>query len=210
MHACSQSGRPLLSCLDEHGTRGVPRYDVYLQLSPEFSDDPTACWFPQISNIESLLLDYPNSTFVLTTTSPKRWANRVGGHYGQGGDRLSSRLAHCTFPEVDFPDTLPPDGETLDKARLTDPDEWAAMLERMYTTVHKRARRILSRAQAQGYVHWFELDVEQAGAGEWLAHNLPGFGTAAEIEGCWAAATTARAGGRCSRARTRLPLGTAT
>ena len=46
VHACSQSGRPLLSCLDEHGPgRGVPRYDVYPQLSPEFPDDPTtACW----------------------------------------------------------------------------------------------------------------------------------------------------------------------
>ena len=175
---CARSGKPLLSCF-KYG-----EYDVYAQLDCEATKegDQDACWMPQISHLEGLVVDYPDATFILTSRDIKKWVHSV-----VSWGRMDERISQCTLPEVDLPYTasaVPPNST----AALAD-DQWVAMLEHFYESVHARARNIMERAHVRQGVHWFEVDIESPDAGRVVAenvamrHNIRA--SADDLEGCW-------------------------
>jgi len=177
VHACARAGAPLLSCL--------PGYDAYTQLDVE----DRGCFFPQITHLEGLLMDYPNATFVLPRRSAKHWF-RSTVDWGPAQRRMDVRLAkNCSLPTFELPTALEPPATAA--AAMAD-GAWERVLVDFHERFHLRARAILARGAQRFGTSWAEVGIESPAAAEQLVSALPWlFGpgraveTAAAARACW-------------------------
>ena len=163
MRYCASRGIPILDCASRC-------YDAYSQI--DYETKPP-CHFPQITHLESLVMDNPNATFLLPKRDSTGWYDSVR-NWGHGrGSTLDVRLAACNLPTLDAP---------------FEPTE--ARLRQFHADYLERTRAILKRARELYGTRFIEFDIMDPGAGALLARKLPGLQrrgswTEANVTGCW-------------------------
>jgi len=157
MHACAKRHRPLFAC--------GPCADVYAQMDL-IHPGSNECYIPQIENLETLLSDHGNATFLLPTRPAAEWATSALRFNGIG-----NRLTHCELPSVGAP-----------------ADASLGSLVEFYERVMSRARTILGRAE----VKWLEFDITASNASAVLAATMSGGRSSAAGQdlGCFSPSAT--------------------
>lgn len=188
---CEKQGAPLLGCVSKC-------YDAYTQLDYEGEPNnsveyrkgvPYTCFFPQITSLESLILDNLNSTFLLPTRPSDNWYESVKSHYD-----MDTRISRCNLPMV---------GAPFENTRKR--------LLRFHSDVRRRTRAILKRASARHGVKWLEFDIESNKTAEFLSRHMPelragGNRTANDVAKCWGHNHDHSGGGASSECHFKLPI----
>ena len=179
MQMCARDGKPMLSC--------VSGYDVYAQIDVVASESG-GCAFPQISNLQGLILENPMATFVLPSRNAEAWAISAIKFR-----RLDARIAACCLPELDLPCNI--SGVPSSAASALTDRSWIKRLARAFVHEHNRARAFLRRAELALGVRWFEFELESLSAAETVTTNL-GISTRTRKKPteCWGHANRAREG----------------